>query len=112
MFCCYLLYFEAAAGLCFPQCDVDQNGTLCPREMRGAVQQLLGLKIPARFDEQLYATFDRNGDGAVDFTEFVAVVRGGENLPLDRYPANLANQKVLERRFLWESITKSFRNQF
>eukprot|EP00976_Prorocentrum_cordatum_P056128 1132255-Prorocentrum_minimum.AAC.2 len=61
--------------------------------MRGAVQQLLGLKIPARFDEQLYATFDRNGDGAVDFTEFVAVVRGGENLPLDRYPANLANQK-------------------
>ena len=39
---------EGVAGVGRVQCDVDQNGVLDRKEVRGAVQQLLGLKIPER----------------------------------------------------------------
>ena len=55
----------------FRQFDVNKNGTLCCDEL-AAMLVKLQLAVPKRHLEALLRKFDRNGNGVVEFEEFVA----------------------------------------
>merc|ERR1719216_362568 len=53
--------------------DADQNGTVDSDEIK-AVLEKLGVKITAEEIKDIMANLDENGDGVMDFNEFVLMM--------------------------------------
>ncbi|KAG7458569.1 hypothetical protein MATL_G00221840 [Megalops atlanticus] len=61
----------------FKQFDYDGDGQITFEDMKEAVKSLLGEKLKKDEVEELLRDIDRNGDGSVDFDEFVMMLSSG-----------------------------------
>eukprot|EP01043_Picozoa_sp_COSAG02_P024870 COSAG02_NODE_1377_length_12993_cov_5.210718_2_plen_379_part_00 len=63
----------------FQHMDRDNNGDLTASEFRRGLQSLTGKKLSAAQLDDLMYEIDRNGDGRVDYLEFIAAFRRTEH---------------------------------
>lgn len=57
-----------------PQFDMNGDGEISTAEMREAIAALLGEQLKAQEVDEILQDVDLNGDGHVDFDEFVMML--------------------------------------
>jgi Ca2+-binding EF-hand superfamily protein len=80
----------------FEKCDVSETGTLFPEEFHTALSSLtgVGVFVERRNVDRLIKMFDNDGDGSIDFPEFVGMLVSKEGGKL----AALIPREALEER--------------
>ena len=69
----------------FEKCDTSQDGVLTSDELRDGLEGVLGaLQVEAADWKELMEQMDTNGDGLVDYEEFIGAAVNREKLINDR----------------------------
>ena len=69
----------------FIKCDTSQDGVLSAVELRDGLEEVLGaLGVEAADWRELMSQMDTDGDGMIDYAEFIAAAADREKLINDR----------------------------
>ena len=69
----------------FTKCDTSQDGVLSATELREGLEEVVGaLQVEASDWRELMAVMDKNGDGMIDYGEFIAAAADRTKLINDR----------------------------
>ena len=91
----------------FAAMDIDGDGSLTHREFREGLRGL-GINLPISQVEDLIATFDKDGDGEIDYSEFVREFQNDDRTP-EAAEALTQLQKKLDRRSVAEKGSRGVR---